>query len=1154
MDDRVISVLLAEDNESHALLMKRRLGRDESFAIHVAEDGIACLEKLAQASYDVLLLDHNLPKVDGLEILKRVGEQGHDTPVIMITGEGSETVAVQAMKEGAYDYIVKSREYLTTLPLVIRKAVEKHRLLVEHERIEQEIKQRNRELTILNSIAQIVGQPLDLQQMLSQALSKTLELMKADGGIIHLWDENTGELVCTAADSLPVEAVQEMAKFKPGEGGLTSQVVESGQPIAIENLPEAPETAMPMVSTTRIKSLVGVPLRARCAVKGVMSIGSSSQRQLGPEDISLLTTIGDQIGVAIENARLYDAAKKRMEELTLLNRVTTATTSTLDLQEVLQVMAGEMAATFAVEQCAIALLDESRHQATVIAEYLAPGRPSALGDAIPVQDNPATEQVIATRTPLAIFDAQKDPLLAPVHHLMKKRGTKSLLIVPLVVKGDVIGTVGVDVVQSQHEFTPEEITLAQAIANQAAIAIENARLYDTARKRIAELTALQEIGLRLTQSLHPSEVLQAIADNALNLFQASDVHIFLYDEDDDELTFAAAAWASAEDSRDLFKHPRKDGLTATVAHTGQPLLISETGSHPLFATYDDWRQSMEAIAGFPLKRGDKVIGIFNIAFSSPHTFDDDELRLAMLLTDQATVAIQNARLFQEVVESKQSLESLISSSPDAIVTTDEHGIITFYSEGAEQIHAFEARECLGQPASSYYRGGKEEARKVMDMLRREEKVQGYETEFVRKGGSVVPISLSASLLRDDKGQIMGTVGIGRDITRQKILQSQLLQAEKLSAIGHMIAGVAHELNNPLTTVMGYSELLQASDVDDQTKEDLQRIHQDARRAQRIVENLLAFARQKKPQKGMVDINEILERTLDLRRYQFTVDNVRVVKELEGNLPWILADGYQLQQVFLKILNNAYQAMVQAPGGGTLIVRTERRASRDQAGDVIRITFADDGPGIRAELMDRIFDPFFTTKDVGLGAGLGLSISFGIIQEHKGRIWAESEIGQGATFFVELPVERWHPKMIEMPLEKRLETPTSKRILVVDDEETVAEVIARALAKQGHVVDAVLSAGAALEKLTNNDYDLIVSDIRMPGLSGKQLYEQIKEFSPSLAQHIIFTTGDTINPPTEQFLQETKNAYIVKPFQLNELQKLIDEAGDDLTTPSPGERT
>jgi two-component system NtrC family sensor kinase len=268
---------------------------------------------------------------------------------------------------------------------------------------------------------------------------------------------------------------------------------------------------------------------------------------------------------------------------------------------------------------------------------------------------------------------------------------------------------------------------------------------------------------------------------------------------------------------------------------------------------------------------------------------------------------------------------------------------------------------------------------------------------------------------DEYGKPISYGGVARDVSEQIELQEQLVQSAKLSAIGQMISGVAHELNNPLTTVMGYTQLLLASDVDESVKADLQKVYDDALRAQRIVQDLLVFARQKKPQRSPTDVNEAIERTLALRSYELKVHNIEIITELEENLPWTMADGYQLQQVFLNIINNAYQAMSQQGGPGTLSVRSECMDD-----DTIRVTFTDTGPGIPAEVLERIFDPFFTTKDVGMGTGLGLSVSHGIVQEHGGRISAESGPGGGAVFVVELPVVSWAEELNIPPLDEDTE--------------------------------------------------------------------------------------------------------------------------------------
>jgi signal transduction histidine kinase len=244
--------------------------------------------------------------------------------------------------------------------------------------------------------------------------------------------------------------------------------------------------------------------------------------------------------------------------------------------------------------------------------------------------------------------------------------------------------------------------------------------------------------------------------------------------------------------------------------------------------------------------------------------------------------------------------------------------------------------------------------------------------------------------------------LGRSLETLQQMQARLVQSEKLSAIGEMIAGVAHEINNPLTAVIGYSQLLQmqSMDQDVQIQEDLGQILEAGMRMKRIVANLLDFSRQHEPQKEYVDINQILSTCLALRMNELTNCNIEVQTDLVSDLPLTLADRHQLQQVFVNIINNAQQAMVEKGGPGVLRVSTQR-----QRNNTILVRLQDTGPGIPEELMNRIFDPFFTTKEVGKGTGLGLSVSYGIVQEHEGRIWAESSDGQGATFLIELPIRK-----------------------------------------------------------------------------------------------------------------------------------------------------
>jgi signal transduction histidine kinase len=280
-----------------------------------------------------------------------------------------------------------------------------------------------------------------------------------------------------------------------------------------------------------------------------------------------------------------------------------------------------------------------------------------------------------------------------------------------------------------------------------------------------------------------------------------------------------------------------------------------------------------------------------------------------------------------------------------------------------------------------------------------------EYTLIRADGSEYPGELSAAVLKDAYGNPVGFVGIVRDITvRRKAeedrhrMEEQLRLAGRLAAVGELAAGVAHELNNPIAAIQGFAQLLTGrNDLDETTKNDLGIVYREAQRAAKITQNLLSFARKREPEKQLISINEVIEKTLELRAHQMKVNNIEVAVDFAADLPKTMADFFQMEQVFVNIINNAEQAMLEAHGKGRLVVKTQK------AGNVIQATFADNGPGISEENIKRIFDPFFTTKEVGKGTGLGLSICYGIVEAHGGHIYARSKLGEGTTFVVEMPI-------------------------------------------------------------------------------------------------------------------------------------------------------
>jgi len=276
-----------------------------------------------------------------------------------------------------------------------------------------------------------------------------------------------------------------------------------------------------------------------------------------------------------------------------------------------------------------------------------------------------------------------------------------------------------------------------------------------------------------------------------------------------------------------------------------------------------------------------------------------------------------------------------------------------------------------------------------------ESVNNVQATYVAKDGRLIQVEGNATP-RVIGGMVIATQGFFRDITERRQMQEKLIVTDRLASVGELAAGVAHELNNPLTTVIGFSQLLLDRDIPDDMREDLNMISREAQRTAQIVKNLLTFGRRHIPEKQWVNIDSIIEKVLELRAYEQRVSNIEVITRFAPGLPEIMADYFQLQQVFINIIINAEHFMIETNRRGTLTITTEK------VGDIVRASFADDGPGISKENLGHLFDPFFTTKGVGKGTGLGLSICYGIITEHGGRIYAESELGKGATFVVGLP--------------------------------------------------------------------------------------------------------------------------------------------------------
>jgi two-component system, NtrC family, sensor kinase len=361
----------------------------------------------------------------------------------------------------------------------------------------------------------------------------------------------------------------------------------------------------------------------------------------------------------------------------------------------------------------------------------------------------------------------------------------------------------------------------------------------------------------------------------------------------------------------------------------------------------------------------------------------------------------------------------------------------------------------------------------------------------------------------------------------KRTQSQLLHAEKLAAIGELAAGVAHEINNPLTTIFGEAQLLLMSAAEGPLRDRLRVVAEQSERATRIVQNLLLFARRYPPQHSPCTPAEQMRRVLEVKAYQLQVDRIQVVTDFQP-CPPIWADEHQIRQVLLNLVQNAHQAM-KPRGRGQLTVRVR------PDGDGVHIEVLDDGPGIPPENLSRLFNPFFTTRPPGEGTGLGLSVAYGIVAEHAGRLWVENHPGGGAAFHLRLPFGGPKPAPTASPAE-----PPARplRVLVVDDEERVASVLGNLLRTLGHTPTLALGSREALDRAAVDVFDVVMVDYSMPEMDGHAFWRQLVAQGSPLARRTVFMSG---NPHAAELAAATTASgalTLAKPFTTQELAAVL----------------
>jgi len=507
--------------------------------------------------------------------------------------------------------------------------------------------------------------------------------------------------------------------------------------------------------------------------------------------------------------------------------------------------------------------------------------------------------------------------------------------------------------------------------------------------------------------------------------------------------------------------------------------------------------------------------------------------------EKKVLELENAR--QALSESETRHRLLIERIPIAVAIV-QNGKIVFASNYTEKITGYPVEELLKLDGFDLiHPDDREMVRSIHSQrLSGGDAAESYSFRILHKQGITRWLNRrSISVPWEGKPAVLV---LDDDVTelRQAEEEKQQLRdrnevSSRLASVGEMAAGIAHEINNPLTGVIGFSELLSQEELPERVAEHVKYILEGSNRVKEIVKRLLTFARQSKPAKTRLNIHELIDNTLDLRGYVLKTSNITIAKDYETGLPLVNVDPGQMQQVFVNLIINAEYAIKHARDKGKLTISTR------SDGDMVIISFADNGTGMSRDTLSRLFQPFFTTKEPGQGTGLGLALSRSIVLDHRGSIEVESEEGRGTVFTIRLPASRECPRE-ETPLPRNeAGTPLDFKaeILVVDDEPAVRAFIKAALASRGHTVIESETPFQALEQLSGKKFDVVLVDMRMPGMSGKELYDKVIQSRPEMGSKMIFITGDSSDVSTQEFLKENCLLFLSKPFDASTLAGKVD---------------
>ncbi|MGD8750350.1 MAG: GAF domain-containing protein [Anaerolineales bacterium] len=905
-------------------------------------------------------------------------------------------------------------------------------IAIQNARGYQEITQRHRELAALYTIAEAANRSLDLEELLQQALERVIDVTHADGGGIRLIDPQANQVVLVAHQGLSETYVREARRFPLSEE-IVGWVASTGQPTLSRDMwtdTRVSPRVRELLKDVRHRSLIQVPLRAQEEIVGTLGVTSEKSDFFNEDDLKLLNAIGQQVGMVITNAQMFEETQRKARNLAAINAVASVINQPLSLQEIMDRAIEKVIDVMETEAGGIRLLDQKTGELQIVSsrglspEHIQEVSCYRVGEGI-------VGDVAKSGKPQVVKNVGSDPRVVS-QSTLEKEGFNTFAVVPLRVKDVVVGTLGV-VTRQQRDFTSEDMELLVAIGDQIGVAIANAQMFEEIQRRARELETLNSIASIINQPLPFQEIMDQALSKIIEVMGSDAGGIRLYDQATGELVITSFQGLRPEDHQKIKRLSFGEEYAEKLALFREPLVLRDLDKFPQLSDISAF--GFDTHVFIPVMVKGETIGVLGVITRQPREYTDEELNLLIAIGYQIGMALENNRLYIDLSRRARELEAVHAvaaavNRPGGLDSILAEGlkqalVVTGFAMGAIAVKCHKCNKLVLKSHQDMPPSGvewlkqhlerkslatipekdtidieeippdfpdappwiKEEGiRLIADIpLFTEGDFEGILTVAARK---VVPFSPEVQSLLEAIGHQLGTAVANAQ------LRQDALAAERLAAVGRVATSVAHDLRSPLGGILRSAEFLGRPELSPDTRQKLsQAVVSLSHRLINTSQEILDYTRGGKlPLKLAANpLPEFLSEVLTVMEVDFSDRGIEVVNDwkYQGSL---VMDPDRMAQVVINIATNARDAM---PKGGIFTITTQK------SGDRIEIRFTDTGPGVPEELGDRIFEPFFTYGKRE-GAGLGLAIARRIVEEHAGTLNLESGQAKGATFIVSLP--------------------------------------------------------------------------------------------------------------------------------------------------------